>query len=293
MKSSIFLSLLLAASLSQAVTLTGADGKTVQVNKPKRVVALNTATVETMVALGKADLIVGVDVGSQYPEEVVKTKTNLGHPYRPSVEGIISLKPDLVICPEENMPAATAEQLRSAKVPVLILENSAKDGIDGLKRRITLMGQVFDAEKEATALIAKTDKEMAELAELVKKNAKQPKIFFLYAHGPGAAFIYGTNTGSHELIKAVGGKNSADFTEGTKPLTAEAMVQASPDVIIMLGRGLKSLGGVEGALKLPGVNLTPAGKNKAIIQVDDSIRWIGPRFPTFAKTLVTEIQKIK
>ncbi|RYZ91718.1 MAG: hemin ABC transporter substrate-binding protein, partial [Moraxellaceae bacterium] len=87
------------------------------------------------------------------------------------------------------------------------------------------------------------------------------------------------------LIRLSGGVNAASFTTGTKPLTAEAMVQASPDAIIMLGRGLKAVGGVEGALKLPGVMLTPAGRNKKIIQVDDSIRWVGPRFPQFASKL--------
>ncbi|MEN0057634.1 MAG: ABC transporter substrate-binding protein [Bdellovibrio sp.] len=293
MTSLFFSMLLFTTSFVHATTFTGVDGKKVEVQNPKRVIALNTSTVEVLVALGKADLIVGVDAGSLHPEELIKTKTNLGHPYRPNVEGMISLKPDLVIAPEENLPAVTAEQLRSAKIPVLILENSAQDGVEGLKRRIALLGQVFSAEKEATALITKTEKEMAEVAELVKKNGQTPKIFFLYAHGPGAAFIYGTHTGSHELIKAVGGTNSADFTSGSKPLTAEAMVQASPDVIIMLGRGLKALGGIEGALKLPGVTLTPAGKKKAIIQVDDSIRWIGPRFPQFAKALLSDMEKAK
>lgn len=111
----------------------------------------------------------------------------------------------------------------------------------------------------------------------------------LYSHGPGHANIYGRNTGSHLLIEAAGAINAADFTEGTKPLTSEAMVVSSPDSIIMLGRGMTAVGGVEGALKLPGVHLTTAGKEKKIFQVDDSIRWVGIRFPQFANELFDNI----
>ncbi|WP_413560387.1 heme/hemin ABC transporter substrate-binding protein [Bdellovibrio sp. HCB209] len=278
---------------ASAAVFKGADGVEVDIKSPKRVIALNTSTVEILYAFKKQDLIVGVDAGSKFPEGIQKTKTNLGHPYRPSVEGMISLKPDLIIAPQENIPATTVEQLRTAKIPVLILEDSGKNGVEGLKSRITLMGKVFESEKEATALIAKLDKQAADLSAKIKKHNKHPKIFFLYAHGAKEAFIYGKQTGSHTLIEAVGGNNAAEFTTGTKPLTAEAMVQASPDVIIMLTRGLTALGGVDGALKLPGVALSKAGKERAIFEVDDSIRWVGPRFYEFADKLYTEINAVK
>lgn len=290
MKSVLFFTATLISMASQAAVFQSVDGKMVGITNPKRVIALNTSTVEVLYAFGKQDLIVGVDVGSKFPESV-KEKTNLGHPYRPSVEGMISLKPDVVISPAENLPATTIEQLRTAKIPVMLLEDSGKNGVEGLKKRVTLLGDIFDSKKQAQELLKKINKDEADLAALVKKQDKKPKIFFLYAHGPGDAFIYGKQTGTHTLIESVGGVNAADFTTGTKPLTAEAMVQASPDVIIMLQRGLDAVGGVDGALKLPGVNLTAAGKKRAIIAVDDSIRWIGPRYFEFANKLFTEINE--
>src|SRR5690606_29782756 len=177
----------------------------------QRLVVINSSSVEIIAALGKGDLIVGVDAGSQYPEEVTKKAQNLGHPYRPAAEGVISLKPDLVIANEENMPAATAEQIRSAKIQVLILENSAKDGVEGLKRRVELLGKVLNASDKAQELLVRINKDLESLQAEIKTLPKEPKIFFLYAHGPGSAFIYGKETGSHYLIEAVGGVNSADF----------------------------------------------------------------------------------
>ncbi|MDX9730598.1 MAG: ABC transporter substrate-binding protein, partial [Bdellovibrionales bacterium] len=234
------------------------------------------------------------DVGTKFPPETEKIP-KVGHPYRPSIEGMISLQPELVIASEENLPEATVQQLRSAKIPVLIIENSGKR-IEDLEKRIQTIATATGVPDEGSKLTTEMKKKFEETknkADALRKKHGLKRVFFLYAHGPGKAFIYGTETGSHVLIELVGAKNAADFTSGVKPLTAEAMVQAAPDAIIMLERGLTSVEGLEGALKLPGVALTPAGKNRLIIQVDDSIRWISPRFPDFASKLLAELYKEK
>lgn len=224
---------------------TGADGIAVEITKTERVVALNASTVEILQELGLAGRIVGVENAGErvlrfgpHAREAATEVPSLGHPMNPSVEGIISRRPDLVLSTQENLKQPPIDQLRAAKVPLLILENSAKDGVEGLKRRV----------------------------------------FFVYTHGPGAAVIYGRETGAHWLIELAGGTNAADLATGTKPMTAEALVQAQPDAIIMMERGLAAVSGLDGALKLSGVALTTARKNRAIFSVDDNIRWIGPRF---------------
>jgi len=257
---------------------------------PKRIVVLNAANTEIVFELGQGDRIVGTDAGANYPE-AAKSIAKVGHPYRPSVEGIISLKPDLVIASEENLPPESAAQLRSAKMNLIVLPNSGKDGIEGLKNRINKIADLLSSQKDAKSLTARIDRDLAKLTAKVKAQKNHPKVFFLYAHGPSKTFIYGKETGSHSLIEAIGGINAADFMSGTKPLTSEAMVQAAPEAIIMLERGLAAVGGKEEALKLPGVSLTPAGKNKKVIAVDDSIRWIGPRFVIFAEKLFDEVYK--
>lgn len=278
----------IASPLAQAEPIKGVDGHAVDIAAPKRVVAVNSSLVEILFGLGKGDTLVGTDVGGTWPPEQAKI-AKVGHPYHPSIEGIISLKPDLVLATEENLTPATAGQLRSAGLPVLILENSSKDGLGGLKRRIEQVARLFQVPEAGKRMIQELDKQRAELEKKIAALKKKPRILFLYAHGPGEAFVYGKETGVHVLIELAGGQNAADFTSGTKALTAEGMVLASPDAILMLNRGLEAVGGVEGALKLPGVALTPAGRNKKILAVDNSIRWVGPRFPQFADTIFTAI----
>ncbi len=275
MKPLLFLFLLAAAAL--AASITGSDGVAVEIDNPQRIVALNASTVEILIELGAADRIVATDNGGERvlaPHKV----TGLGHPYRPSVEGIISQKPDLVIAPLENIKSPPLAQLRTAKIPVLVIEDSATDGIDGLKRRIAMIAAALAVPEKGKALAGSIDARLQPILTATAALPKKRRVFFIYAHGPGSAVIHGRHTGAHWLIELAGGVNAADFTEGTKPMTPEALVAAAPDDIILLDRGLDAVGGLDGALALTGVALTPAGKNKAIHTVDDNIRWIGPRF---------------
>lgn len=278
----------LSSSFALANTVTGVDGVKVNVKNPKRIIALNSTTFEIIHALGQSKLVVGVDNGALFfpPAEKI---TKVGHPYRPSVEGMISLKPDLIISTQDSLPKESAEQLRSAKVPTLVLQTSYEDGYKGLENRIRTIAKILKKEKQGQELIAKINKQVEDLNNKVAKIKDSKKVFFLYAHSPSDASIYGKQTGSHFLIEQIGAKNAADFATGVKPLTAEAMVQASPDSIIMMQRGLDAVGKLDGALKMPGVSLTPAGKNKKIFVVDNTVRWIGPRFPDFAEKLFTEV----
>lgn len=270
------------------VTITGHDGVKTTFKNPERIVALNSTTFEILESLGKVNLVVGVDNGSLYLPAAEKLP-KVGHPYRPSVEGIIALNPDLVISTTDSLPKESIEQLRTAKVPVLILQTSYEDGYNGLQKRIEAIAKATGTEKQGKRLVKKIRKDVADLQKKVDKIKEDKKVFFLYAHSPSDASIYGKETGSHFLIEQIGAKNAADFTTGVKPLTAEGMVQASPDSIIMMQRGLDAVGDLPGALKMPGVKLTPAGKEKRIFVVDNTVRWIGPRFPQFAHKLFNEV----
>jgi iron complex transport system substrate-binding protein len=286
--SMLFTGTLLVSPPTHAGPVRGVDGQTVEMAPPRRVVAINSSLVEILFGLGKGSSVVGTDVGGNFPAEQVKI-AKVGHPYHPSVEGIISLQPDVVLASEENLEPATAAQLRGARIPVLVLENSSKNGVEGLKRRIDAVARLFDIPAAGQKMTREIDQRLAALNQRIAATKTKPRILFIYAHGPGEAFVYGRDTGVHVLIELVGGQNAADFTTGTKALTAEGMVMAAPDAIIMLNRSLEAVGGVAGALKLPGVALTPAGKHQRIIAVDDTVRWVGPRFPQFADTLFTAL----
>ena len=76
-------------------------------------------------------------------------------------------------------------------------------------------------------------------------------------------------------------------------LTAESLAALNPDVILVMSKGLESVGGVQGLLKLPGVAQTKAGKNSAVIDVDDSLLLsFGPRTPSLVEALAAGLSKV-
>ena len=104
--------------------------------------------------------------------------------------------------------------------------------------------------------------------------------------------VAGKDTAAGAMIELAGGVNAVSAFEGYKPMNAEAIVQANPDYILFTDRGLESVGGVEGALKLNGIAQTSAGKNKRIISIDDLLLLgFGPRTASGAVELSKAIQE--
>lgn len=283
------LALLSGVSGAQTASVKGADGVAVEVSAPKRVVALNATTLELIAMLGKLDTVVGRDVTGTYPKNKIPS---VGHWAVLPVEGIVALKPDLVVGTADNfgMPknAKVVDQLRKVGVKVLVLSSSNSGGIKGLKERTKILGEAYGIPNKAKEIIKNYDNKLGELK--MKALSQKPKVMFLYAHNKNEGSIYGTKGGANDLIEMAGGVNVATF-EDTRPISAEAIVKLNPDVIIMLDRGLEAVGGMKDALTMPGVAQTNAGKNKRIYTVDNGIRWIGPRFPEFALKLAGQWAK--
>ena len=117
------------------------------------------------------------------------------------------------------------------------------------------MGRVAQGER----LIHQLNQEMDEVQALVSRRQATPKVLFIYARGQGAMQVAGRDTAAAAMIALAGGVSAIDAYTGYKPLTAEAVVTAAPDIIVLPARGLDSVGGVAGLLTVPGIALTPAG----------------------------------
>ena len=78
-----------------------------------------------------------------------------------------------------------------------------------------------------------------------------------------------------------------------KPVTDEAIVAAQPDLILMMTKGLESVGGIDGLIAMPGVGQTPAGQNKRVISMPDSeLLSFGPRTPATLERIADKLNAI-
>lgn len=270
----------LAASIvtAEPIEVTDAHGETVVISSTERIVSLNGSTTEILFALGVGANIVGCDASSTYPKHVKVNLPSVGYQYRLNAEGILALKPTLVIGRANVKPPQVVEQLRMAGVTVLLLKEPRT--FDAAKQRLQMIGKVVGRQDQATALISDLDEDIETLKS--KRAAREGqvkfKVLFLYLRGPQTAFVLGRNSGPGAMLELVGAANAAGKIEGTKPMTGEAVIAAQPDVYVLFQSGLKSIGGVESLLNVPGLAQTPAGRNQRVVAMDGLyLSGFGPR----------------
>ena len=100
------------------------------------------------------------------------------------------------------------------------------------------------------------------------------RTLFLYARGQANVYyLFGEGSGAESLIESLGLYDVAREIDwqGMRPLTAEGIVAAQPDVVLLMKGGLESAGGVDGLLeRVPSLAQTPAGQNRRFVAMDDS-----------------------
>jgi iron complex transport system substrate-binding protein len=259
------------ATVALAGTWTDPSGRVVEARPDDTIVVMSGALTESVFALGWGDRVVGVDISSVYPASV-SALPQLGYFRTMSAEGVLGLGPDLVIVPDDAGPPGVVDQIRSAGVRVAVLPSVTT--IDGARARIRAMGTLLDRPAEAAARVEALDRALA----AAPRPAVAPKVLFVYARGAGTLQVAGDGTAVEAMIELAGGENAVTGFEGYRPLTAEAVVTAAPDVILFTDRGLASVGGVDAVLGTPGVALTPAGAARRVVSLDDLLLLgFGPR----------------
>jgi iron complex transport system substrate-binding protein len=268
-------------------TVKDKDGSTVTVRSVDRIVPLNGDLAETVFTLGLGAKVVGVDTSATYPAAKVDRLPRIGYQSALSAEGILSLRPTVVVGSSTAGPPAVIEQIRSAGVPVVIIPEI--ETLDAGPRKLRLLGQALGVPKRGARLAAQVARQIAVARAEARKAASHARVAFLYVRGRAVQLIGGAQTRSSSMITAAGGVDAGAEAGivGYKPITAEALVGARPDVLVFLQAGLGSIGGIDGALALPGVAQTPAGRARRVLAYDDLfLLGLGPRTGAALRALV-------
>lgn len=235
---------------------------------PQRIVSLNGSNTEILFALGVGDQIVGVDTSGQTVPGAEKI-ANIGYQYQVSAEGVLGLNPTLIIGKPEVKPESAIQQFRATGIRVELLKEAVN--FEEARQHVLQLGKLVNREEKAKELVAQLNEDIkrfeARKKELGDKLKK--KVLFVYLRGPSVVFALGKDTGPGHLIDIVGAQNALPDTERQVPITPEALVSSAPEVLVTFAHGLDSIGGVKGLLTMPGVNLTPAGKNERVVSMDD------------------------
>jgi iron complex transport system substrate-binding protein len=262
-------------------TYTGADGVETTITDTSRIVTLAGDLTEIVFELGLGDNVVGVDVTTTYPPEAAALNERgdtVGFAQQLQAEAVLRFAPTVVIGDTMVQPDSAIEQLRSAGVPVVILETQTT--LEGVGTKIEQVAEILNVPDEGDALAERVMGEIEAAQALIPEDAEPPVVAFLYTRGPQVVLIFGRGMQTNAMIEGAGAVDAAAASgiNGAVPLTPEALVAAAPDVIVLPESGVEGLGGLDGVLALPGVADTPAGQNDDFLVYDEAYFFnLGPR----------------
>ena len=273
-------------------TISQDDVRSISLDAPtaftaQRVIVLANGVAEIIQSLNGQSIMVGRDISSTEDSLSEIPIVTSGHQVLP--EKVLALKPDLVIIDASTGPKAAIETIRKAGIPVV--ETPESWSLSDLPAKVRAVGKAVGAYAQAELLVQQMESSLK-----TSRVNNSPRVAFLYLRGTSAVYLIGgSGSGADSLLKAVGavdvGAQNLDRPFNT--LTAESLAALNPDLILVMSKGLESVGGVQGLLKLPGVAQTNAGKNAAVIDVDDSLLLsFGPRTPALVQALATALSKV-
>lgn len=243
----------------------------------KRVVALANGAAEIVAALGYKNILVGRDIASTMPE--LKSIPIDQSAMQVSAERVLSQHPDLVFIDSNTSPATALATLRAANIPLISVPSAFT------------LSDIYAKERSISKALGLPKAGKALEAQVSALHApKSPiKVAFLYMRGTASIYLIGgPGSGADSILQADGfiDVGAANLKNPFNALTAEELIKLQPDVLLLMSKGLASVGGIKGLAAFPGIAQTPAGQHRRVVTVDDSLLLsFGPRTIPMAQKL--------
>lgn len=228
----------------------------------ERIVSIGGDVTEIAFALGAGDEVVARDSTSLHPAEV-QTRPDVGYMRQLNAEGILALKPTLVLTTGLAEPALVLKQLEESGVKVVRIPGDTT--VQAIPAKITAIAKALNRPQQGAQLAERYQQQLASVT-----NTPLPiKVLFVMSHGGITPMAAGQHTAADAIITAAGLKNAMQGFTRYRPLSQEGVIASAPDLLLVTTDGIRSIGGQERLWQLPGIALTPAGKNHRVLIVDD------------------------
>jgi iron complex transport system substrate-binding protein len=254
-------------------------GDTVRLQAPaRRVVSLIPASTELLFAIGAGSTLVGRTSYCDYPP-AAKAVPDLGDGIKPSIEAVLSQRPDLVILYNSGQNAAVAGRLRELGIPALRVNTDALSDVDRVAR---ILGALTGRRHGADSVAAAFDTALAAATRPARN--RRPKILLLVWEQP--PMTIGRGSYLHELVERAGGENLfADVTASSGVVSIEAVAARNPDLIFTTTTGPASFA------TRPEWQVVPAIREHRFLRVSGSeFNQPTPRAPAAIRELTARME---
>jgi iron complex transport system substrate-binding protein len=238
---------------------------------PQRIVSLAPNLTEIICDLGLENRIVAVTDYCDYPPAVI-SKPKVGGFANPSLETIVSLKPDLVVMTMDGNPQALEARLRKLKIRTYVFQARR---IKELPGAIRALGDALGAKREA-ALRARLFEERLQGFE--KRKQRLPATMIkkaIFVVQPVPLIVAGKGTVIDDAFEIIGIDNiGAAGGTGYPKFALEEIIRLAPDALFF-GKGNGMEQRADPLLKRLAV--LPAVRTGNVFFLDEAIYRLGPR----------------
>lgn len=227
----------------------------------ERVVSIGGDVTQIVYALDAQQNLVARDSTSQQPAQANRLP-NIGYMRQLNAEGILALKPTLVLSSELAKPSLVLQQVEQAGVKVV--EITGENSVQAIPKKIAAIGKALNREAQAQTLEAQVEKQLAQLPQ----QTLPVKVLFIMANSGMKSLAAGNQTAADSAIRSAGLVNAMASVPHYQALSQEGVVAAAPDLVVIGDDGLKTFGNEEKLWQLPGLALTPAGQHHNLLVID-------------------------
>ena len=210
------------------------DREGTEVNIPtkiEKIISTAPSNTEVLMALGLGDKLVAID---KYSTDIEGINTELPQIdfLNPDAETIIGLEPDIVIASGHNKTGSVEDPFKAiseAGIPVVYIPSS--DSIDGIYKDIEFIADVVNERSKGKEIVDDMKAQVEEIKAIGDTITDKKSVYFEISPAPYLS-SFGKSTFLNEMIEIIGAKNIFENEEGWVSPTAEAIIDANPDVII-------------------------------------------------------------
>lgn len=254
---------------------------------PARIVVAGGGVAEILVALGLREALVGADSTSQFPASL-RALPQVGYLRNLSAEGVLSLRPDLLVLAHEAGPPPVVAQLRAAGLRMVQAPRAQSAGEVPLA--IEALAQATGRQAQGALLAAAVRDDFARLATALRAPARPQRALFILAAGAGAPMASGTGTAGEAMLRLAGARSAIESYAGYRAISAEAALAAAPDWLVAPSHTVEAAGGPAAFLAQPQFALLPAARAHRLASLDSLyLLGFGPRAPHAARDLAAAL----
>ena len=205
------------------ISVKGRNGDLVRFDTPpERIVAFDSAAVETLFAIGEGHRVVGTHEYLSYPpgtENIAK----VGDAFNMDIEAIVDLNPDLVFI----FYSSFEQQLEDAGLKVLMMEN-VDDDYKKMSDNFRMWGAITGAVQRAEILSTDFERRISLIEETLAPYKIGPSVF----QDVGGMWTPGNNTLVGKVFQSLKLQNIAHDVDGYTQFSPEMVIERNPQYII-------------------------------------------------------------